>query len=279
MPITTNDLEFLLSLSREAASTAILPRFRNLSATEIGAKSNEDDLVTIADRESEAIIEKGIRAHWPDAVVIGEEAVSEGVVSRSDIAGAERAVIIDPIDGTWNFARGLALFGVILAVVENGETIAGMLYDPIGDDAVTALKGDGAAFWTSDGTKHVLRTASAKPIDSRIGYSAHGLMPKPVQREIAVPLTDFRRVLGLRCSCHEYRMLAMGHADFCITGALEPWDHAAGALIVSEAGGHVAMADGSAYAPTRHDGIMIAASSKTAWDDVHARVGQALAAI
>jgi fructose-1,6-bisphosphatase/inositol monophosphatase family enzyme len=270
MPVSDEDISALISILRSVSRTVIMPRFRNLGAGEIGSKSNDDDLVTIADRESEARIAEEVLARWPDAVVVGEEAVSEGRISRAAIGDAERAVIIDPIDGTWNFARGLALFGIILAVAEKGETVAGVLYDPVGDDTVTARKGHGAFMHASDGTIRNLQTAAEKPADRMIGFSGHGLLPKAVQRELALPLTEFRRVSALRCSCHEYRMMAMGHADFCITGGLEPWDHAAGALIVAEAGGHAAMADGSTYAPTRHRGVMITASSKAAWNSVSA---------
>lgn len=279
MSVSDEDISALIAILRDVSQAVILPRFRNLGAGEIDAKSNDDDLVTVADRESEARIAEAVLARWPGAVVVGEEAVSEGRVSRSVIGDAERAVIIDPIDGTWNFARGLALFGVILAVVEKGETVAGLLYDPAGDDAVTARKGHGAVFRAADGATRKLQTAADKPAECMIGFSGHGLLPKAAQRELALPLTEFRRVLALRCSCHEYRMMAMGHADFCITGGLEPWDHAAGALVVAEAGGHAAMADGSTYVPTRHNGVMITASSKAAWNAVSAVAAAPLVAL
>lgn len=279
MPVSHEELSQLVSIVREVSRAVILPRFRNLGAEDISSKSGEDDLVTVADRESEAMINERVLALWQDAVVVGEEAVSEGRVPLSALNDAARAVIVDPIDGTWNFARGLAVFGVILAVVENGETVAGLLYDPVGDDAVTALKGQGAFFRAADGAARPLKTAIDRPADAMTGFSGHGLLPKAVQRDLALPMTAFHRVLGLRCSCHEYRMMAMGHADFCITGALAPWDHAAGALIVTEAGGRVAMADGTPYAPTRHVGVMIAAGSHAAWDKVSAIVEEPLKAV
>ncbi|PYE85356.1 inositol monophosphatase family protein [Pseudoroseicyclus aestuarii] len=67
-------------------------------------------------------------------------------------------------------------------------------------------------------------------------------------------------VQSLRCSCHEYRLLAMGQADFLTATMLKPWDHAAGQLVLAEAGGASALEDGTPYTPTRHEGRLIAAS-------------------
>ncbi|HSG35751.1 MAG TPA: inositol monophosphatase family protein, partial [Sphingomonadaceae bacterium] len=124
----------LIAATRDIAAEVILPRFRALDAGEIDTKSAPDDLVTIADRESERRLEEAVAAILPGAVTFGEEAISEGRIDLSDLGASELAVVVDPVDGTWNFANGLAVFGVILAVMEKGRTIWGGIYDPLGDD-------------------------------------------------------------------------------------------------------------------------------------------------
>lgn len=79
-----------------------------------------------------------------------------------------------------------------------------------------------------------------------------------------------RSARSLRCSCHEYRMLAMGQADFAVNSSCNPWDHAAGALILREAGGRVVMADGTAYDPSQRHGWLIAAGSPEGAETIRA---------
>lgn len=275
MPVSDDDLSVLIAIARAASKRAILPRFRALASDQVGTKMSDEDLVTVADREAEAIMTDEVKALWPDAVVIGEEAVSEGRADRAAIATAERTVVIDPVDGTWNFAHGLGVFGVIIAVVENGETVAGILYDPLGDDTVHARLAKGA-FFSRGGTTAPLRTAGAKPAAELAGYSGEGLLKAALARKATPLLAGLKRVSALRCSCHEYRMMVQGGADFCLTGGLEPWDHAAGELIVREAGGHTAMIDGARYEPSMTQGSLLTASSRDTWDEVAPLLRQVL---
>ena len=143
MPLTDDVMTGLIEAVRDAARTEILPRFRNLSADQIDTKSGPDDLVTVADRAAEARLTAAAQKLLPGALVVGEEGVAEDPAILDRFAEAELAVVIDPVDGTWNFANGLANFGVILAVVEGGRTIFGLLYDPVMDDWITATPGAG----------------------------------------------------------------------------------------------------------------------------------------
>lgn len=275
MPLTADDINYLVDAARLAAKTAIMPRFRKLTMDDIECKRNDEDLVTVADRESEALIAKEILARWPLAEVLGEEAVSEGKISRDVISAAKLIFIIDPIDGTWNFARGVPVFGVIISVVENGITTAGVLYDPIGDDAVCAKKSLGAWFLSKGVPAMQLRLGAQKQLPEMSGFIGQYGLPKPVQRALALPLTEFKRATDLRCSCHHYRLLAMGHVDYCVSDGLEPWDHAAGALVIVEAGGHVQLINGEPYAPTTHLGNLVCATSKASFHAVAAQIRSA----
>ena len=115
-----------------------MPRFRALSEADINTKSAPDDLVTAADLAAEALITAQLGRAFPAALILGEEAVAANPSLRDQLADAEMAIIIDPVDGTWNYARGLALFGVILAVTRYGVPIYGLLYDPVIDDWIVS---------------------------------------------------------------------------------------------------------------------------------------------
>ena len=125
MKLDKHQQEALISLVRQAAKSEIMPRFRHLAPDAVRIKTRHDDLVTDADVASEAWISKGARDILPDALIIGEEAVAADPTILDKMADAEWTVIIDPIDGTWNFANGLTMFGVILAVTYKGQTSFG----------------------------------------------------------------------------------------------------------------------------------------------------------
>lgn len=239
--------EALIALVRRVSKAEILPRFRRLPDSDIRSKSAPDDLVTEADERAEAAMTAAIAEMMPDALVIGEEAVSANPSVLCGLADAEHAVIIDPVDGTWNFAKGLATFGVILAVAERGETVFGLLYDPVMDDWIMARRGGGAWYCRDDASPQRLTIGGDAPLVEAVGFVPLFLFPYETRMRLAGAIPGFRRIWSVRCSCHEYRLMAQGHADFCLSGTLNPWDHAAGALAVAEAGGAVGLLDGRDY--------------------------------
>lgn len=256
----------LIDIVRHAARTEILPRFRSLDPDAIDTKDGPDDLVTIADKSAEKVITQGVAKAFPEATIVGEEAVAEDASLLKTIANAEMTVIIDPIDGTWNFARNLNQFGVIVAVVSRGETVFGLLYDPLADDWVMARKGEGAWFGRPDGTQRRLRMSDTRKLSNMVGSTSIRLFPKETQYDLAGLFPDFARMMAFGCACHEYRTMAFGFVDFMLTAKLMPWDHAAGIMILQEAGGYAALLDGTPYNSTIHQGRMIAASSKDNWE-------------
>ena len=129
MSLTSEQVDALIQIVRDVAAKEVRPLFRNLDTSDIDSKSAPDDLVTVADRAAELAIAAAVAKLLPDAEIVGEEAVSADAAIL-DRVGQGQVVVIDPIDGTWNFAHGLSTYGVILAVVEDGETVFGMLYDP-----------------------------------------------------------------------------------------------------------------------------------------------------
>ncbi len=248
------------ALMRRVAADIVMPRFRNLNADEVIEKA-ADDLVTIADRESEIALAEGLAAILPEAAIVGEEACAAdaGVLAR---LGSGVQWIIDPIDGTGNFAAGRAPFGIMIALVADGETQAGWMLDPLTGRLCHAALGGGA--WV-DGARVTARgTGAALP---QAGLSV--LFMSPDDRTAILRRAEGRLVMTdiPRCAAEQYPRVVLGVNDLAVFERTLPWDHAPGALFVNEAGGRVARPDGSPYriAPDAGRGLL-AAASPALWD-------------
>ncbi len=261
--------DHVLAAIRQAARQVILPRYRHLDRGDVSAKADPDDLVTIADTEAERLVGTLLAQSWPEARVLGEEAVSAQPALRETMTGPGWTVILDPVDGTWNFAKGLSVFGVIAAVARDGKVQYGCLYDPLLDDWVEARAGGAAHLVRGDGTAQTL--ACTAPVDPSLwtGFVPLNAYPQALRAKVALAGLRFGRVGSLGCSCHEYRTLAQGHAAFVLTGPVpQPWDHAAGALITKASGGVVRFLDGAPYDIARKTGVALFASSEAVWSEV-----------
>lgn len=249
MQITPQTENLLVEAVRRVAAREIMPRFRALEARDIDMKSGPDDLVTVADRAAEHELAREIAAVLPEALFVGEELAHAEPAVLERLAQAELAVVVDPIDGTGNYAAGLTLFGVILAVVANGETVFGLLYDPVIDDWVLARRGGGAWAVAPGGVPRKLHGRAPRPRAEAQGYVPLSLYKGVRRSEVAAGLAELGRVTSLRCSCHEYRQLALGQVDFVVSPGAKPWDHAAGCLVVAEAGGRITSGGTPGYDP------------------------------
>jgi len=267
MNLTSAEQAALIEIVRAAARDCVMPRFRRLGVADVAAKSGPTDLVTLADTEAEAQITAAVRAVFPAAVVVGEEAIAAEPGLRDAIGTAPLAVIIDPVDGTWNFAKGLPLFGVILAATVAGRPVFGLLYDPVMDDWIVADAASATLRVMADGTRAPLASSHEIRFGGMAGYVPLGLVARRHRAALAAAMAEFGRAQSLRCSCHEYRMVAQGHAAFLLSGPVpHAWDHAAGVLCVQQAGGVVRMLDGSAYHAGLTQGHVLAAGSEALWD-------------
>jgi fructose-1,6-bisphosphatase/inositol monophosphatase family enzyme len=219
-------------IMRIVAREEIMPRFNRLERHEID-KKRSGEIVTAADIASEKRLVAAFTDLIPGCAVVGEEgfAADERVIK---CLGADAPVwIIDPLDGTRNFAGGKPCFAVIVALAVKGRTEMGWIYDPINDRMMSAIRGEGV--W-EEGQRH-WRTSLAYPIEKLRG--SLGKRPKErLEREardkgIAVPSEMTR----YQCVGREYMDLVRGRLDFAVYGQLKPWDHAAGVLFWHEAGG------------------------------------------
>jgi fructose-1,6-bisphosphatase/inositol monophosphatase family enzyme len=273
MPFTPAEEARIVNLVRRAARAEILPRFRALSAAEVAEKSGPDDLVTAADTAAEAMIARGLAALFPGALIVGEEATEANPQLPDRIAEAELSFVVDPVDGTWNYARGLPLFGVILAACRHGAPVWAMILDPVCDDWITAAADRPTRLERPGRAPQPLAVAPSREIAEMSGFVPLSLVPGDRQGAVAALFPDFRRATSLRCSAHEYRLLAQGHADFCLGIAPKPWDHAAGVLLCRQAGGVAAFLDGAPYSAARRDGVLLTAASPDAWARLAERFG------
>jgi myo-inositol-1(or 4)-monophosphatase len=198
----------------------------------------EADLVTVADRKSEALIRERIRAQWPDHDVLGEEEGLRGT-------GSDYRWYVDPLDGTTNFAHGFPVFCVSMAVEHRGTMTAGLCFDPTRDEIFTASRGKGAYL-------------NGWPIAvSKIPRLAESLVATgfPSHKRHKNPNIFFYHQITLRT--HGVRRAGSAALDLCNVACgrfdgfwefnLNPWDTAAGVLIVEEAGGKVSDFQGGAF--------------------------------
>jgi len=261
-------IDNVIALLRRVAREEILPRFKHLGAGDVRSKSGPMDPVTVADEAAELALKAGLLALFPGDDVIGEEAVSSGTASLERLTRPGRVWILDPIDGTANFAAELPLFGVMASLVENDEVLAGFIYDPFGDDCAYALAGQGAWLRAADGTERRLRVAEALPVKQMFGCVSWRYLEEPLRAHVLQRLDALAAVMDFRCAAHQYRMLAGGHMHVQSFRKLLPWDHAAGFLIHQEAGGYARHFDGTAYHPSHTTGGLLLTPDAASWDDV-----------
>lgn len=258
------------ALMRRAAEEAIMPRWRQLAAHEIEAKATSGalpDVVTVADREAEALLAEGLARLAPEAAIVGEEACAADPAVFERLSGA-LCWIVDPLDGTNNFAAGQAPFGILIALAEHGETVAGWIYDCLTGRFCHAAKGCGAFV---DGSRVTAReTGTSPPIAAN---SLIYLSPERRLRVSSAIAAHYTLVDIPRCAAEQYPRLVLGQNDVALFERTLPWDHAAGALFVNEAGGKVARPDGSPYRVDEYARPgLIGAASERLWDGLAARL-------
>jgi fructose-1,6-bisphosphatase/inositol monophosphatase family enzyme len=265
MAFLSADIHRVGDILAVAARTEIMPRFGKLTRAQIRQKSSAFDLVTEADEAAEAVISAALTAAFPGAVVIGEEGTHKEPALLETIGDAGLAFIVDPVDGTRNFASNLPLFGVMAAVTVRGEVIAGVIHDPVSRDWAYAVRGGGAWVEQEDGTRSPLRVADPVPLSEMDGFIGTTFLPEPLRTTVNGNLSRLATTASLRCAAHEYRAVAAGHCHVVLYSRLMPWDHAAGWLLHREAGGYSAHFDGTPYHPTHFSGGLICAPDEATW--------------
>lgn len=256
------------ALMRETAEKTLLKHYQRLGTEEVANKA-ADDVVTIADTESEIMLAAGLAKILPEAAIVGEEA------AHADPAIFERLSdklcwIIDPLDGTNNYAAGKPPFGIILALAQGGETVAGWIYDPLSGRICSAHRGQGA--WINGEPLVARGSGEGTPI-AAISLVFVDKAKRAALLEHIAP--HYTLVDIPRCAAEQYPRIALGQNDVSLFEKTLAWDHAAGVLMLNEAGGKAARPDGSAYRVDRHlEPGLIGASSPKLFDEMAERLAK-----
>ncbi len=255
-------IDDVLEVMRRTADAVIVPRFRALQADQIEEKS-PGEVVTLVDREAEAMISDVLRRIRPDAIVVGEEA-THADPSLADVLLTDRpAWLLDPLDGTANFVEGSDDFAVMVAFVEGRRTTRAWIWRPAMSESWTAHLGDGAHC-------NGQRIEVAKVMHQRLRGAVLTRFLEPTHRDhVEANAPELGEVLpGLKCAGVEYPDIVTGKQDFAMFKRTLPWDHAPGTFILREAGGIARRWDGTDYEPTFEGDGLLAATDAASWQRV-----------
>ncbi len=227
-------LNVAVEIAREAG---VLLAELSTKPLDIGYKRRAD-LVTVADRRSEALIVGRLRERFPDHAIVAEE-------GGNHRASSDYCWYVDPLDGTTNYAHGFPVYCVTLGLARRGEVIAGVVFDPTRNDLYTAERGAGA--YLNAQRLHVSRTENLSESLVATGFP-------PFAPNHALNVQFYFRFTELS---HGIRRAGSAALDLCCVAAgrfegfwemkLNPWDKAAGTLLVTEAGGRVSDVRGAAF--------------------------------
>ena len=256
--------ERVAELMRETAAAELLPRFRNLSKDDVRQK-RPGDIVTVADVAAEQRLASGLAKILPGVPVVGEEAVEKDA-GLLDLIGrpGEACWIVDPLDGTANFAAGRERFAIIICLVQDATAVAGWILDVPNDRLAVSQRGGGVTF---DGTL-VQGRPTTGALNGFVGYKIAKSFDEqlsPGQRARLGSITT------LRCAGAEYLEILSGRANFSLYRTTKPWDHAAGTLMMREAGGDAVQFGAAPYTPAQpHNAGLITASTEQALNEARA---------
>ena len=224
-------LEIAVEAAREAGSILLADFARPKRVSYKG----DVDLVTETDRHSEAVIVSRLRSHFPQHSVIGEEGVEEGVAGGA--ANSRYAWHVDPLDGTTNFAHGYPCVAISIALLEDGEPIAGVVLNPFSDELFTAAHGEGAFL-----NQKPIRVSSVDKLSESLLSTGFPTDKIAQSTNISYYWEFTLRSHGIRrdgSAALDLCSVACGRFDAFWEFGLKSWDTAAGILLVREAGGLV----------------------------------------
>ena len=226
------DLEDTLSFAVELAHEAGASTLEHFQAGDLRVRTKDDGTpVTEADARAERILRERIAAAFPDDGILGEE--------EDDTEGSSgRVWIVDPIDGTFSFARGVPLYGTLIGMEQAGETVLGVVHMPALGETVYAAAGQGARWRTRDGSERAARVSTVSKLsEALLSTTSWDGIDEFGQTEAYSRLRRVVRKERGYCDCFGLMLVATGRADVMFEPALEVWDCAPFLPILEEAGG------------------------------------------
>lgn len=247
------DYDRVTALLKETAAQDIMPLFRNLAEGQVWEKGR-NDFVTEADHAAEQRLTQELTALLPGSVVVGEESVHDDPAIRERIFDPDPVWIIDPVDGTRNFKDGQDSFCIIVALARGGTTEAGWIYAPALEETAMAVDGEGTIV---NGERVQLYQAPEREVcESSVNFN---FLPKRLHPPITESLAGMGKNHQIYSSGITYLRLVTGAIQLALFWGTKPWDHAAGSLLVKEAGGLSQYIDGTPYRPDlpEHKGLLV----------------------
>lgn len=222
---------------RACSAKILLPGYQRVSS----ARKPDGSIVTSADLDSQQFLQERLAQRYPDIPLLGEEmSASE---QQTLLATRERLWCLDPLDGTSNFAAGVPVFGISLALLDSAGTRQAWIYDPMRKDLYTAIRGDGAFL---NGQR--LHRREAPELRAAVGVVDYKRLTHALALRL-VTQQPFHSQRNFGSCVLEWSWLAAGRYHFYLHGAQQLWDRAAGSLILQEAGGQMSTLDGAALDP------------------------------
>lgn len=259
------DLIVIVSnLLREAAETCVMPVFGKREANP--EEKSPGEWVTEADKASEAFLEPALRSLIPGSLVVGEEAASADPNILDRLACDGDVWLIDPLDGTSNFASGISPFALMVALIRNGTTVVSWMLDPVANQLSISEEGSGS--WIN--SERVTVNGASPELNMMSGAVLRRFLPHELAEQVTAVEARFANLsLGSKCAGFDYPAIAGGSMDFALYWRTLPWDHAPGVLFLQEAGGYATRLDGSEYRVADHarSGLLVARNKET-WSKI-----------
>jgi len=228
-------------LIRDAARDELISRFRRTARHE----KADGSWITAADLAMQDRLKSALAARHPGVGFLGEEMEAGEQQRLLDDSSGSGIWVLDPLDGTSNFAAGIPLFGVSLALLQGGRIVAGIVYDPMHDESFAATLGGGA---TLNGEPLHARPAGIPMAKTTACIDFKRLPPQLAARIAATPPYSSQRSIG--SVALDWCWVAAGRFHIYLHGRQRLWDYAAGSLVLAEAGGYADTLDGTPAPPT-----------------------------
>jgi len=247
-------LQKIETLIKQHAAEQIMPRYNRVAYS----FKKDGSLVTEADSAMQNAMIESLQEHWPEYAVLGEEMTDEEQQQKLD-CDTQGLWILDPLDGTSNFASGVPIFSVSLALVIDNEVVLGAIYDPNRDEMFSAIKGQGA--WLNGQTlKCITERELLKQCTAQIDFKRL----KPDMRVCLSKEHPYASQRNFGSGALDWCWLAAARSQVYIHGGQKLWDYAAGQLIFSEAGGFAKTFSGdSVFKKTLVSRSVMAAASQS----------------
>lgn len=257
-------LKTLQSLIKQHAAREIMPRYMQVAYS----LKKDGSLVTAADDAMQVAMIESLRTLWPEYALLGEEMTAQQQQALLD-EGNAGLWVLDPLDGTSNFASGVPIFSVSLALIKNGQVVLGMIYDPNRDELFSAIRGEGA--WLNE---QPLQAATEREQLAQCTAQVDFKRLSPAMRVCLAREHPYASQRNFGSGALDWCWLAAARSQVYIHGGQKLWDYAAGQLILQEAGGFAATFGGEqVFAETLAPRSVMAAVSEPLFQQLQQYLG------